>query len=120
MFNNTEVHFLKKPIMFKFKTPLNVRKSTYNYKLREISEIDRKRMMKVFRKLNPSIASNQQEIFINADKGILEDMSGNSYEPSREESKRFKIKTLIQGFKVNEKNIVSPMWSIKKGVLRDL
>jgi hypothetical protein len=76
-----------------------------------------KKLSKLFKLLNPRIPSIQEAIYINGDKGVITDCLGKKSKPTTDGKQKYKIKTLIQGYKTSNDNIVSPVWRIKKGLL---
>jgi hypothetical protein len=108
---------LKKPVLVTLNSPVILQKSTYNLKMKDFSEEDRKRLSKTIKLLHHQIPSIQESIFINADKQVITDHAGKRSKPLPDGNQRYRVKILIQGYKTSVDNIVSPVWRIKQGIL---
>lgn len=115
-FKEFDVYFLKHPIQYRFKVPARLKKSKYNYQITRIDDEDFVAISKVLHKLHPNLRLLSNQVYINSRKVKFLAEKGKEITPLATD-KYWKLKIVIQGYKVNQKGVVSVVWKLSKAYI---
>lgn len=112
LFSQYNFNYLYYPILYKFKKVVSMKKSKFNFLVKNISAEDKNNINRILQKIKNDLQLKRSDAFMSHKNMKTTDTNGKELMTSITTEKQYQIKILISGYKTNENGISSPIWRL--------
>jgi hypothetical protein len=108
------MHFLVKPIESFNLSPVMLKKTKYNYRIKFLQDKDRDHINHILKRIHPELKIQESDMYVNGKDTIFKSESYPGIPISFDETLKWKIQVVFQGYKYGSGPRPTPIWKIKE------
>jgi hypothetical protein len=93
--------------------PVMLSKTKYNYRLRFLRDRDRDYLNSILRRIHPELKIQESDVYVNGKDVVFKSESYPSIPIAFDNTKKWKIQILFQGYKFGAGPKPTPLWKMK-------